>query len=1659
MFERLRSLLHNHGRSAMIAKRIGAVVLLFAAAALVSAPLPLTGASDENDPSSEVFSPVSGVPEEEQGGKSSSINEITDIIALKSSKNGIDPDSEFLITCAIDPGEDNLSKYIEVSPLKSYKVNKQAERKYLLTFDEPLAENSIVSFSLKSSEKPMSWAFQTKAEFAVVQSLPYNKSTRVPVSTGIEIEFSHYDIVNLSECFSIEPSVKGRFEKHGKTYVFVPDSLQLNTLYTVTISGELSAGDGLTLGEDHIFSFRTASTYPRDNSYLHIDGDAWETFLPDTVPVVQVSASDHFNDADFDVKVYRFADDAAYINTLKERHSFIYDKLGYMEDYAAPVAGMELVMDTTAKLIRVSDYYWIPSYIALPDRLSEGYYLVDISSPSAKAKCNTHVQKFIQVHPYAVYSLSVNGSQLVWVNNADTGLPVSGAQVLINGISAQTDSEGLVQVDTPDAKYEDFNVISVNSDILPFVSPLSLTSDNSLRDIDERFYTYIYTDRERYQPTDTVKIWGVVIPRDGVSVPPEKAELRFRLGYYDQAPIAKEVILDASGAFSGEISFEGLNASYYSVELAAGDIVYCSKYFEVGEYTKPSYIIKTSFDRPVYYAWDPITLKVDASFFDGTPAANTSFEVYNYNTGSTSSSTASSNGSFEKNMGYSDRYNTTWRPQSCYYYVSTAGAEDVRVQSYGHYYVIPRDVMLGVSSRRESSGGYALDIHTNRIDISSVMTEADLLKNDYENLRSDAIDLPVTVRLVEVTWIKTQTGTYYDYINKVTIPRYRYESVKKEIDVLSGTTKNGLLTFGKLDLQMSPEKYYYAQVECTDTRGQYICEYVHFYEEVQPSNNQIKDFSFSCGTDKYFSLGETASIILQENWQQYEGAGKILRIVVQNSIKSFSVIDALSFSHTFSKEDIPNICVYGAYFDGKHIYPVRYCSLIYDPEEMKLQVDTESDKQKYLPGDQAHIDIRVTDRDGKPVAGAAVCVSIVDEAAFAVADQDPDPLAEIYSRYFYPQCFVYTSYTQHDFSGEYFEGGGGGEGESPAIRKNFLDTAAFQSVITDPNGRAGLTFTLPDNLTSWRITTLAVADGVYAGHSKNNVITTLPIFADLLVNRVYLKGDDISASARAFGTALQSGEKVDFTAVLQLPDGTKKEMTGAGTQGSYVNFKFGSGPEGEYILTVTAKSRFGSDAIQKSFRVVDSALEIPASKSFLLSEGINISALRSPVTLIFFDPSAKLYHDCLMELASAYGVRSDVRAGRSAAQSLLKEQFGGDLPRYFYGTQIEDPEPGDFQDHSGGVRLLEYSGPEPEITALFCVAAQQYLNIDNAAYYLSGITRDQKSQPEDVAAAYMGLAALNKPVLLDIQYLLKNDDTLTQKAKLYLVAGLALIGDLGSASAYYDELIHPFLEKDHTGTYLKSETEQDLQYEMTALASITAVRIGAAPSEYMIKYLLNNPSRESAAYLQYLYYATNYKNKGESSPISFSYRLNGELKTVTLEQSKPFTLTISTEALEKADFKPTSGDTAVLAAYTGSAADFVDPMSEEVILKKTYESMDGNPIAQSSLIKVTITTWFRDDAPKGWYELTDYIPSGARYSSYLNPYKSNWYFDDVEGQKISFCVKNPEPKDMQYMNITPIVYYVRATLTGSFVTDSAYMKHAKYAAWGMSKRGVLLIDE
>ena len=92
----------------------------------------------------------------------------------------------------------------------------------------------------------------------MVTTLPGDRSSDVPVSTGIELTFDQDGVIDAASHFAIEPKIEGRFETHGRTLVFVPGKLEPATLYTVTLrAGVGVAGSDVRLEEDVRLRFET----------------------------------------------------------------------------------------------------------------------------------------------------------------------------------------------------------------------------------------------------------------------------------------------------------------------------------------------------------------------------------------------------------------------------------------------------------------------------------------------------------------------------------------------------------------------------------------------------------------------------------------------------------------------------------------------------------------------------------------------------------------------------------------------------------------------------------------------------------------------------------------------------------------------------------------------------------------------------------------------------------------------------------------------------------------------------------------------------------------------------------------------------------------------------------------------------------------------------------------------------------------------------------------------------------------------------------------------------------------------------------------------------------------------------------------------------------
>jgi len=180
-----------------------------------------------------------------RGGKVRVVLGSVSITAEKKDLLGVDPTSAFIIKSKEGLNLAALKASLRIKPVSAYEIKRVNDNEFRLTFDQPLAENKIYQFELSTEDaavasgsakaRDLSWAFQIKTSFRIVQTLPRDKATNVPLNSGIELTFSHENYSDIKPSFEITPHVDGRFEKHKRVAVFVPKSLEPETLYTVKI--------------------------------------------------------------------------------------------------------------------------------------------------------------------------------------------------------------------------------------------------------------------------------------------------------------------------------------------------------------------------------------------------------------------------------------------------------------------------------------------------------------------------------------------------------------------------------------------------------------------------------------------------------------------------------------------------------------------------------------------------------------------------------------------------------------------------------------------------------------------------------------------------------------------------------------------------------------------------------------------------------------------------------------------------------------------------------------------------------------------------------------------------------------------------------------------------------------------------------------------------------------------------------------------------------------------------------------------------------------------------------------------------------------------------------------------------------------------------------
>lgn len=1224
------------------------------------------------------------------------------------------------------------------------------------------------------------------------------------------------------------------------------------------------------------------------------------------------------------------------------------------------------------------------------------------------------------------------------------------------------------------------------------------------------YFSYFYLDRGIYKPNDEISFWGYLKGHQSNTQPtPGEVKVVFDPGGLE---IEVTATVDANNIFHGVIPLEKVKSSHYNVSVmlpysgseyqrnddgdvelvdVSGERALHTEYIQVKEFQKPLFVISAENDKPFYNYDEDVTATVTPKFYDGTPLPNYELEYVVYS--SYYGDEAVKGTVLTDDEGKADivfpafqinKQPFGWRPTTGRYKIMIkSDGEDISYT--GTYTYFPTDRMVRASTEVDPDCKATLKVLVNRIDLSSIKTLEDLQAIDRANYYyyddtyqydDDAYKVLVGAA-ADTTVTASITMNYYSYQNK-------YESIKKtlKLETSGGSAEQelDLAKFFGVQLNTGNSCWLDVSYEIKDSQDRRVAYSQSAYKASRgtseyrgggtapekPEEEQFYEgYSFDVTNDKgesaigdyvpyqdydkvWFNAGENFTLTLRYDGKPAANNGRMLYTVIQDKIirRGFTTSTQLHFTET--TEYANNIKIVAAYFDGRNTHTIRDVDVGLASDSIRLNIESTTDKADYRPGEQATVNVKVTDQSGKGVRGN-VLVSIVDEAIFALREQSTEVLGTLYRDAYYSNYHVkkYSTIMRALPEEGKGDGGKGDEGDvvfDESTRKNFRDTAIFQTLRTDDNGNASFTFTLPDNITSWRVTSLGIGDNLYAGQAQSNFVTTQPFFISPVVSGKYIEGDDVALQVRGYGTALSAGDQVSFTVTME-GDRYSKTFTASNVAFAASHINFGRLPVGEYTLTATAQHALSRDTVILPVTVISSNLELVVNRPVDLTQPLEMNVMRYPVTMSFYSKEHEPYFKTVSSLLKHYCNIANQRMSRyTAKRALMSFMDPNDVPRYLLdGTDSVS----DMQNSDGGIAWYSGNDSDVELTAKVLLLAKDQFNLNQMKLYfnqqieyhgydltpsseLGQAKPKHKPDRDRVCYAYLGLAALGEPVVEQIYGILALPDTKIEQQAI-LVAALAYAGDDGALNAY-TKYITPSVDRRSEGSSIRYYTYPN-EYKnerVTANAWVAASALGHADADQYALYFGRHRWAISTLF-EAMIYVTNYSKPVQ--PIQFRYEMNGETHEVDLGLTGRMTMKLNQSGFESFKMLSVPGDLAATAYYIGEPSEADIETSENIRIEKTIKPL-GN-----QRYNITLTMTFADEAETGQYDISDWVPSNLRMYDIKRSYGQQYWsaYSTTEGQKIYFRLW----RDSATVKTATISYTVREVFEAGAMVDSTYIIH------------------
>jgi alpha-2-macroglobulin len=1010
--------------------------------------------------------------------------------------------------------------------------------------------------------EPFLARFQTTPRIGIASSSPPDGATGVAVEMAMNVLFRGIvDEKTLGKnAFTIIPEpteVYSYFYAYDNRWM-ISWPREPETSYVVTLSGDIADVFGNRLGEQRI---RFQTTQRRPFAHLNVPNEIGTYNAYNNTEI----AASYRNISQLDFKLYGINENEAARLLGAERWRWLREFTprtdALLREWSVAVSPER----NTNNLIKTplaedggplpSGIYWVE--MRAPEvRYGDG-------SPDSGQVAPRHL---LIVSPFNLVTKRAADEILVWATDLQSGQPVSGLPVRVaadRATTGVTDADGVMR--GPLVAREPWQPVvayvgsadaaaAATSEPVPY-GVTSTDWQNGLGPWDfglpgeyppPPMQGYFYSDRPIYRPGQTVYWKGILrVDDDAILRVPEPGT---RVSVVVRNDRGEEIYnqehqTNVFGTIDGALPLaeEAPTGFYYLEAQMAGwpRDAYFQPYFglgfQVAEYRKPEFTIELSTEKPEVLGGDVITATVSGEFFFGGPVSNAKVEWTTFTEDAYFNFSGDTPGRW-----YSFNDYTGWDPTTQGRWGGVVASGSGLTGADGSFtFQVPADIGDKTVSQRFSIDVRVTDLNNQETaKNTSVMVHKGLIypgvaPRGYVSI----VGQPSTVDLLTVDWASQPVGgqeltivvsqaEWLSVQKQADDGRFYWTSEVKETPILTDTVTTD--RSGEALFTWTPPSggQYKINATVVDELGNAVRSAAFTWVSsgqqgaYVPWRVENNDRIELVADQPLYKVGDTAKVLVPH---PYEGPVEALVTIERGTIIEVQQITLDGNSETIEvpivEDYVPNVFVSVVIVRGQGAtndlgsFKMGVVELPVDNAVKEITLTLTPSADVLRPGETVTFTVQAADWQGNPLQ-AEISLALIDKAILSLAQSPNMPLLDS----FYRQRGLGVQTASNLVLNldrlnlqleEGAKGGGGGNGMMGVeLRSEFEDTALWDpTVVTDENGMAEVSVTLPDNLTTWRLEGIGVTVDTEVGQATVEIRTSLPLLVRPVLPRFFTVGD------------------------------------------------------------------------------------------------------------------------------------------------------------------------------------------------------------------------------------------------------------------------------------------------------------------------------------------------------------------------------------------------------------------------------------------------------------------------------------------------------------------------------------------------------------------------